>query len=113
MGESFDHCPAGWIRQSRKCCTKIIHNHMVVGYLSMSSVNFAIPDFCSLIPVGSLGLSRRVRNRRVTHRPWLVMGSRLVERKFQNCFRLAGKPEVRKVVQHNWDRLTSSDSRAC
>jgi len=79
----------------------------------MSSVNFAIPDFCSLIPVGSLGLSRRVRNRRVTHRPWLVMGSRLVERKFQNCFRLAGKPEVRKVVQHNWDRLTSSDSRAC
>ena len=23
---------------------------MVVDYLSMSSVNFAIPDFCSLIP---------------------------------------------------------------
>jgi hypothetical protein len=33
-----------------------------VDYLSMSSVNFAIPDFCSLIPVGSLGQSRRVRN---------------------------------------------------
>ena len=31
----------------------------------MSSVNFAIPDFCSLIPVGSLGQSRRVRKRRV------------------------------------------------
>jgi hypothetical protein len=30
MGESFDHCPAGWIRQSRECCTQIIHNHMVV-----------------------------------------------------------------------------------
>ncbi len=30
MGESFDHCPAGWIRQSRKCCTQIIHNHIVV-----------------------------------------------------------------------------------
>jgi hypothetical protein len=27
---------------------------MVVDYLSMSSVNFAIPDFCSLIP-GKLG----------------------------------------------------------
>jgi len=43
----------------------------------MSSVNFAISDFCSLIPVGSLRQSRRVRNRRVTHRPCLVMGSRL------------------------------------
>jgi hypothetical protein len=30
MGESFDHRPAGWIRQSRKCCTQAIHNHMVV-----------------------------------------------------------------------------------
>ena len=50
MGESFDHCPPGWIRQSRKRCTQFIHNHMVVDYLSMSSVNFAIPDFCSLIP---------------------------------------------------------------
>jgi hypothetical protein len=27
---------------------------MVVDSLSMSSVKFAIPDFCSLIPVGSL-----------------------------------------------------------
>jgi len=44
----------------------------------MSSVNFAIPDFCALIPVGSLRQSRRARNRRVTHRPWLVMGSQLV-----------------------------------
>jgi hypothetical protein len=33
MGESFDHRPAGWIRQSRKCCTQIIHNHMVVDNL--------------------------------------------------------------------------------
>jgi len=30
MGESFDHCPAGRIRQSRECCTQSIHNHMVV-----------------------------------------------------------------------------------
>src|ERR1700733_2058258 len=30
MGESFDHSPAVWIRQSRKCCTQIIHNHVVV-----------------------------------------------------------------------------------
>jgi len=33
---------------------------MVVDYLSMSSVNFAIPDFCSLIPLGSLRQSRVV-----------------------------------------------------
>ncbi len=51
MRESFDHRPPGWIRQSRKRCTQFIHNHMVVDYLSMSSVNFAIPDFCSLIPL--------------------------------------------------------------
>jgi hypothetical protein len=30
MGEPFDHCPPGWIRQSRECCTQPIHNHMVV-----------------------------------------------------------------------------------
>jgi hypothetical protein len=45
MGESFDHRPPGRIRQSRKCCSQSIHNHMVVDFLSMSSVNFAIPDF--------------------------------------------------------------------
>ncbi len=56
MRESFDHCPPGWIRQSRKRCTQFIHNHMVVDYLSMSSVNFAVPDFGSLIPnVPSVG----------------------------------------------------------
>jgi hypothetical protein len=49
MGESFDHRPAGWIRQSSKCCTQFIHNHMVVDCLPMSSMNFAIPDFCSLM----------------------------------------------------------------
>jgi len=32
MGESFDHRPTGWIRQSRKCCTETIHNHMVVDF---------------------------------------------------------------------------------
>jgi len=40
MGESFDHRPAGWIRQSRKRCIQLIHNHMVVNYPSMSSVDF-------------------------------------------------------------------------
>ena len=45
MGEPLDHGPAGWIRQSRKCCVQAIHNRMVVDYPSMSSVNFAIPDF--------------------------------------------------------------------
>ena len=62
MRESFDHCPPGWIRQSRKRCTQFIHNHMVVDYLPMSSVNFAIPDFCSLIPkVPTLGRQFSVR----------------------------------------------------
>jgi hypothetical protein len=50
MRESFDHCPPGRIRQSGKRCTQFIHNRMVVDYLAMSSVNFAIPDFCLLIP---------------------------------------------------------------
>jgi NAD(P)-dependent dehydrogenase (short-subunit alcohol dehydrogenase family) len=44
-----DHRPAGWIRQSRKCCIKLIHNHMVVDYLAMSSADFGVPDFCFLI----------------------------------------------------------------
>ena len=43
MGKPFDHRPAGWIRQSRKCCTETIHNHMVVDFPWMSSANFAIP----------------------------------------------------------------------
>ena len=46
MGESFDHRPAGWIRQSRKCCIETIHNHMVVDFLEMSNVNFAVPEPC-------------------------------------------------------------------
>ena len=46
MGESFDHRPAGWIRQSRKRGIQFIHNRMVVNYPSMSSVDFEIPDFC-------------------------------------------------------------------
>jgi hypothetical protein len=49
MGESFDHGPAGWIRQSRKCCCQLIHNHMVVDFPLMSRVNVAIADFCPLI----------------------------------------------------------------
>jgi hypothetical protein len=55
MGESFDHCSPGWIRQSRKGCTQSIHNRMVVDYLAMSSVNFAISDSCSLVPEGNRG----------------------------------------------------------
>ena len=49
MGESFDNPPPSWIRQSSKCCTQLIHNHMVVNSQGMSSVNFVTPDFCSLI----------------------------------------------------------------
>ena len=47
MGESFDHRPAGWIRESRKRCIQFIHNRMVVDYPQMSSVDFGVPDFCS------------------------------------------------------------------
>ena len=47
MQESFDRCPPGWIRQSGKRCSQSIHNHMVVDDLAMSSVKFAMPDFCS------------------------------------------------------------------
>jgi len=43
MGESLDHCPPGWIGQSRKRCAQFIHNRMVVDYRGMSSVDFAIP----------------------------------------------------------------------
>jgi len=49
MGESFDHCPAGWIRQSRECCTRLSTTIWLCIVWSMSSVNFAILDFCSLI----------------------------------------------------------------
>jgi len=48
MGESCDHRPPGWIRQSRKCCAQFIHNHMVVDFLYLSNVNFAIPDLSVL-----------------------------------------------------------------
>src|SRR5208337_2675943 len=48
MGESFDHRPTGGIRQSPECCTQSIHNHMVVDFLSVSSMNFANPDCCFL-----------------------------------------------------------------
>ena len=41
MGESFDHCPAGWIRQRRKCWNECIHNHMVVDGRQMSMDIFA------------------------------------------------------------------------
>jgi hypothetical protein len=92
MGESFDHCPAGWIRQSRKCCTQSIHNHMVVDYPAMSSVNFAIPDFCSLVPgwlAATIATSAKLESHSSTR--W-VMGSRRVGSKgrmgllIEECF---------------------------
>ena len=55
MGESFDHRPAGWIRQSRKGCIQFIHNRMVVDYPRMSSVDFAVPDFCAIVRKDSAG----------------------------------------------------------
>ncbi len=53
-GESFDHGPAGWIRQSGECGIELIHNHMVVNYRSMSRVDFGVPDFDSTRPVTRL-----------------------------------------------------------
>jgi len=52
MGESFDHRPAGWIGQSRKCCIQLIHNHMVVDFRSMSSADFRVPDFFPMLVRG-------------------------------------------------------------
>ena len=43
MGESFDHRPAGGIRESGKRCVQFIHNRMVVNYPQMSSVDFEVP----------------------------------------------------------------------
>src|SRR5690348_1709112 len=48
LAEPFDHCPPGWIRQSRKCRIQSIHNQMVVDYLSLSSVNSAVPGIKAL-----------------------------------------------------------------
>ena len=45
MGEPFDHCPSGWVRQSRECCTKLIHNPMVVNFLIIVKCKFAVDDF--------------------------------------------------------------------
>ena len=39
-GEPFDHRPPRWIRQSRKCCVQMIHNHMVVYCAPMSTLSF-------------------------------------------------------------------------
>jgi len=49
MGESFDHRPPGWIRQSGKRCTQLIHNHMVVDYRVMSSAEFWSSRFVFMI----------------------------------------------------------------
>ena len=49
MREAFNHRPARRIRQSRKGRTQFIHNRMVVDFRPMSTANFAILDFCSLI----------------------------------------------------------------
>jgi len=62
MGESFDHCPPGWIRQSRKRCAQFIHNRMVVDYRTMSSMNFAeeTPDEGAVFVPRKLTLRRNV-----------------------------------------------------
>ena len=48
MGESLDHGAAGRIRQSGKSCIQAIHNHMVVNYPAMSSVDLGVSGFCLL-----------------------------------------------------------------
>jgi hypothetical protein len=47
VGESFNHCPPGWIGQSSKRGTQFIHNRMVVDYRAMSRMDFVMADFCS------------------------------------------------------------------
>src|ERR1700733_7534627 len=75
MGESFDHRPAGWIRQSRKFFIQLIHNHMVVNYPSMSSVNFGVPDFSFL--TRRRGVDRR-KDLKQRSRCWATKGRNLV-----------------------------------
>lgn len=43
MGQPFDHGPAGGIGKSRESCVQIIHNHMVVYWPWMSTVDFGVP----------------------------------------------------------------------
>jgi hypothetical protein len=59
MGEPFEHRSPGWIRQSRECRVQSIHNHMVVDFRSMSSVNFAIRDSVSDLCRGCGGAGTR------------------------------------------------------
>lgn len=59
MGESFDHRPPGWIRQSCKCRIQVIcsaiHNHMVVDFLPMSNANFrGEPEIAYALPMHRL-----------------------------------------------------------
>ena len=87
MGESFDHRPTGGIRQSRKCCTKIIHNQMVVDCRSMSTANFAIRGFCPnvlaleavLMILDLPGPQRRMANSQRAHRHRIIADMSLVE----------------------------------
>src|SRR5260370_36625532 len=76
MREAVDHGTADWIRESRKCCTKIIHNQMVVDNRSMSTANFALRGFCPnvltlkavLMMLDLPGPQRRMANRQCAHR---------------------------------------------
>ena len=70
MGEPFDHCPPGGIRQSGKRCAQSIHNHMVVDYLAMSSVNFAIPDLSRFAGVSPRSLRTGARRRNPEPQPF-------------------------------------------
>jgi hypothetical protein len=72
MGEPFDHCPAGGIRQSRECCTQIIHNPMVVHCrvsVKCKFANFVISASLSLNPDTCANFSQRVRGL-ASYRGW-------------------------------------------
>ena len=83
MGESFNHGPPGWIRQSRKRYTQSIHNHMVVDYRAMSSVRFAIHDFFAeseeratnsvgdVSEIKSLGYRQSIQGSRPVRKNWM------------------------------------------
>ena len=68
MGESFDHGPAGWIRQSREGRIQFIHNHMVVDYPPMSSVDFGVP-----VGKGSAGPETRGPRYQTAERAYLMV----------------------------------------
>src|SRR5258706_3670268 len=111
MREALDHCPAGWIRQSRKCCTKIIHNQMVVDNRSMSTANFALRGFCPnvltlkavLMMLDLPGPQRRMANRQCAHRHQINTD--------MSAWRLESGRKCRETIPRCWRGCSYSSDR--